>query len=487
MPEAINSLDPIELKSIRGVIEEIIAKSSHGQSSYIYRGEPEIHETVSSGLYRKYRKFIEEGLDIRQLEEEIAETAKAYTNLKDKLEILTQVQHFGGVTNLIDFTADYVIGLFFACVGDNQKDGRVIISPSGAEGVVTPKNINSRIIAQKSAFVRPERGFFVPDPDREVVVIPGSLKNKIISYLRRFHNVSSATVYNDIQGFVKNQHVDRSEYISQFTENRNGKETEEAFDPKILIEKGVMAVTTHENNHGFHQRGIVYRDRKGSSFWIDTVNVGEDGEFLYNGPTTKHFLTYRNVANVISLFTWVIEKFPSSSEAYCVRGNAYLEQEKIDCAARDFDRAIELDKDCAEAYHERGNMYRAKNETNQAMKELNKSLKLKPDLTDALIDRGNLYRELKILKSAIKDYEKALHFAKKENSNRQGEVHLYRAIAWCASQCWNKAKLDLRIAKEQGILPPLSFNNICGSIRKFETEFDVKMPSDMVTELYKSG
>ena len=42
-------------------------------------------------------------------------------------EILTEIQHYGGQTNLIDFTTDYFIALFFACDGHHDEDGRVIL------------------------------------------------------------------------------------------------------------------------------------------------------------------------------------------------------------------------------------------------------------------------------------------------------------------------------------------------------------------------
>ena len=42
-------------------------------------------------------------------------------------EILTEIQHYGGKTNLIDFTIDYLVALFFACDGHHDKDGRVIL------------------------------------------------------------------------------------------------------------------------------------------------------------------------------------------------------------------------------------------------------------------------------------------------------------------------------------------------------------------------
>ena len=37
--------------------------------------------------------------------------AKRYIYEKDDFEILTQLQHYGGKTNLIDFTTDYLIAL----------------------------------------------------------------------------------------------------------------------------------------------------------------------------------------------------------------------------------------------------------------------------------------------------------------------------------------------------------------------------------------
>ena len=46
-------------------------------------------------------------------------------------EILTEIQHYGGKTNLIDFTTDYFIALFFACDGHHDKKGRIILQKAG--------------------------------------------------------------------------------------------------------------------------------------------------------------------------------------------------------------------------------------------------------------------------------------------------------------------------------------------------------------------
>jgi len=45
----------------------------------------------------------------------------------DDFEILTKLQHYGGKTNLIAFTTDSFITLFFACDRYPKKNGRVIL------------------------------------------------------------------------------------------------------------------------------------------------------------------------------------------------------------------------------------------------------------------------------------------------------------------------------------------------------------------------
>ena len=62
---------------------------------YIYRGEPECYEKVSSSLYREYG-VESEYFDIEVVQEEILNEAKKYTHETDEFEILTQLQHFGG-------------------------------------------------------------------------------------------------------------------------------------------------------------------------------------------------------------------------------------------------------------------------------------------------------------------------------------------------------------------------------------------------------
>ena len=123
-----------ELSKILAKIREITEKSS--DSDYIYRGEPKHYKKVSSTLYRQYEDDIEaEDFDIEVAQNEMLTEAKDYIHETDEgFEILTQLQHFGGKTNLIDFTTDYLIALFFACESLFDKPGRVILLDESATG-----------------------------------------------------------------------------------------------------------------------------------------------------------------------------------------------------------------------------------------------------------------------------------------------------------------------------------------------------------------
>ena len=121
------------------------------------------------------------------------EEAKRYTQeTDDDFAILTELQHYGGKTNLIDFTADYLIALFFACDGDYSKDGRVVLldrSGDMEEHIYGPRHPVSRVLAQKSVFVRPPDGFVEPD---DTVIIPHNLKPLMLDYLQKGHGIATS-------------------------------------------------------------------------------------------------------------------------------------------------------------------------------------------------------------------------------------------------------------------------------------------------------
>ena len=96
-----NSGQSNDLDAVLKIIGEIARRSAGG--SYIYRGEPECFPKVSSSLYRQYEEIEVEDFSIEPVQREMIDASKLYTSETDDFEILTQLQHYGGKTNLIDF------------------------------------------------------------------------------------------------------------------------------------------------------------------------------------------------------------------------------------------------------------------------------------------------------------------------------------------------------------------------------------------------
>ena len=102
------------------MVQDIIdnTKKESAEGTYIFRGEPECHEKVSSNLWRELDAIKAKYSDIKEIQSGIIADAREYADpQKSDFEILTDIQHYGGKTNLIDFTTCYNIALFFACYG----------------------------------------------------------------------------------------------------------------------------------------------------------------------------------------------------------------------------------------------------------------------------------------------------------------------------------------------------------------------------------
>ena len=242
-------------KTIDDIIDEIKSKSTDGE--YIYRGEGKKYKQVSSSLYREFAEINIEEFNLTDAEKEMLEIAENHIGespvgpLEDffdvarrigyvekfkgetideqviniigetiaetsELQLLTEVQHYGGKTNLIDFTTDYLIAIYFACSGpDSEKVGRVILLEKSKEiknMIVRPRNPRERVIAQKSVFLQPPKGYIEVSED-DIVLIPAKQKKPLLDYLRKFHDISTESIYNDIHGFIRYQNIHQNAYV----------------------------------------------------------------------------------------------------------------------------------------------------------------------------------------------------------------------------------------------------------------------------------
>ena len=209
------------LDEILATIEEIVKAASGG--SYIFRGENQIFELVSSGLFRQYHPNRTDSSTIELFQAKILEEAQRFTSDRDETDILSQLQHFeSGLTNLIDFTTDYLIALFFACDGAPGSDARVVLLRRENASTFEATGPSNRAIAQKSIFVRPATGVVEPDAQ---VHIPANLKQKLLQYLRTYHGITPETIYNDLHGFIRHWSINEqasNAFMSGLEHRHNG-------------------------------------------------------------------------------------------------------------------------------------------------------------------------------------------------------------------------------------------------------------------------
>ena len=444
-----------DLKRVLKKITDIAEKSADGD--YIYRGESKCHDEVSSNLYREYADVEAEHFDIEVVQNEILSEAKEYTTHKmEELEILTELQHHGGKTNLIDCTTDYLVALFFACDGNRDKPGRVILLQQQSEAykVVRPPRTVPRVGVQKSIFVQAFSG--VVDPDTVTVVcIPADLKGPMLDHLRKHHDISTTTIYNDLLGFIENRRIHKSAY----TEFYKGVTCQERADStKNLTEK-----------QEWYDKAIVH--------YTEAINLNPEHVNAYN----NRGVAYANKGEIdaaIQDYNKAIDLNPEDAEAYNNRGVAYANKGEIDAAIQDYNKAIDLNPEDAEAYYNRGVAYANKGEFDAAIQDYTKAIDLNPEHATAYNNRGVAYANKGEFDAAIQDFNKAIDL-----NPEHATAYNNRGEAWLHLREWEKAKTDLITAKDMENDIVASFHNDYESIEAFEVKCGVKVPEDIAVLL----
>ena len=510
-----------DLSRVLAKITEIATASATGD--YIYRGESETHDKVSSNLYREYPHT--EGIhsNIASVQKKILEEAKTYIGKTDDIDetddigILTQLQHFGGKTNLIDFTEDYLIALFFACDGSHEKEGRVILLKRESDDytVETPRRAINRVESQKSVFVESPKGFVEPDI---VVTIPIDLKFPMLNYLQKYHRISIATIYNDLHGFIRRSAY--IEFLRGFNSQNKAGEAKTRGEKHEHYENAVKHYTEAlklkpDFAEAYNNRGNAYQDKGEIDRAIQDFNTAID-------LNPEYAVVYNNRGNAYSKkgeFDRAIQDYNTAIDlnseyalAYNNRGNAYSEKGEVDRAIQDFNTAIDLNPEFALAYNNRGNAYTDKDNLDRAIQDFNTAIDLNPEFALAYNNRGNAYYNKGDMDNAIQDYNRAIEFNHEDTvayNNRgvayakKGEfdtaienyikaidlnpefadAYYNRGEAWLPLGEWEKAKTDISTAKNMGVDILASFHNDYESVEDFEAKHGVEVPEDIAALL----
>ena len=377
MSERNQSDSQCELARVKEIIGKIVAKSSGG--NFIYRGESKCYEKVSSGLYRVYSSRV--GIRdkdipgaIQESVEEILSDAKAYLGETDyakilaRLEcgmkdakvapglkpilasaqaslgkstdfkILASLQHYGLKTNLIDFTTNPFVALFFACNSSFDEDGRIIVLKRQSTKDFCIKEappIIRHAVSQRSILVEARKGF-IKRGHYEVIRIDKCLKLDVQKYLEESYGISTKGVYGDIHGFIRTSDIypdpyrkllDGQDCYNNAFETKKPEERLQGYKKAIEIFTGILD-SKRDLPEAYLNRGWVhfllgeYYDKQNDASEEDTVD--------------SHGFYHKAVKDC----TEAINQDCDYGEAYATRGKAYNSMREFQRALEDFDKAI---------------------------------------------------------------------------------------------------------------------------------------------------
>ncbi len=447
-----------ELNRILEIIGKIAKISA--DSDYIYRGEPECYLKVSSNLYRELEEANLLHLDIENVQKVELEDSKGYTKKTKEFDILTEIQHFGGKTNLLDFTSDYRVALFFACDRFPFKDGRIILQDKNGtikDWIRKPRNSahGSRPDVQKSIFVQPPEGFIEPD---EKIVIPKALKQPILKYLEDKFHISTERIYPDLHGFVSRQ-KNRLETYKEFGKGTTGREHGDQADNSVEKNKHYEKAVRHFTNAIQQMPGVA---------------------LVYNGRGLA-YLSKDEPDNAIADFNKALELDQRSKEAYKGRSTVYRTKGDFDKAIDDAIKLVQLDPSDAAAYLALHLAYAGKDDFENALVSLNEAIRLNPDQSLFYSSRGDIYIAIRDFDNAIKDYDKAIQL-----KPDYAVAYCGRGIVWLLGQEWEKTKSDLTTARDMGVDIVVVFRNTFGNIENFEQITGIQLPEDIAAMLTSS-
>ena len=397
---------------IQKLLQEIRRQSLQGE--YVYRGEPEQYDKIASTLYRKYAKQIQaEKFDIRIAQQEMLKQVKEYTGFTDETDVLIELQHYGGKTNLIDFTTDYLIALFFACDSLPDENGRVILlnRESNKKRITSPKkNQNNRVISQKSIFFQSPKGY-LDEEDYAVITIPKEMKQPGLHYLRKYHGVATHTIYNDIFGYIHNQEKHQGAYTEFYiglTFHKKG-EYEEAikhYDQAIRINPQDAAAY---NNRGISKRTLGWH-HDALADYDQAIRINPQyADAYYNRGITKD--AFGQPHDAITDYDQAIHINPQDAAAYSGRGNAKRTLGRYHDAIADYDQAIRIDPQFAEPYNNGGTTKGVLGRYEEAIADFNEAIDINPQYAEAYCNRGITHKEIGEFEKARADFQRAFELA----------------------------------------------------------------------------
>ena len=408
-----------KLRNVQSLSEFIEWTVQFNTGQYLFRGFSNENYQLEPSAYRRLKNKTVAGL-LKLIHDLISKARsrghdwKTGKELTD-LELLSEFQHDGAATCLIDFSRNALVALWFACqqsAGEKeQKNGKVIAIPTDdlprfktvtADMIKEkidcffkpiddridaryplyiwePKRQNNRVIAQNSVFLFGGTQIEAAD---ECSIVHES-KQEILDTLDRLFGFSEDSMYPDFDGFAL-LHAHDMPYFEPDARAylRRGRDALQKgnLDDAIAYFTEVLRLDPSDTailSQAFYCRGISY---------------GEDND---------HERAIEDLGKAIELN-------PEFFLAYFNRGVIQFKKRDYEPAITDFNKAVDLSPNHAEAHYSRAGVYAATKNHEHALADLNTAIELTPNHVNAIASRGYVYAQMDNLEKAIADCNSAI-------------------------------------------------------------------------------
>ncbi len=421
-----------QVKTLSGFLKWL---EQFDDGQYLFRGVSKHTYKIEASAYRRLPEMDRNNpTRLLKINQELIDKArllghdqKEGQQLSD-LELLSELQHYGAATCLIDFTYNAMVALWFACQQSStgESNGKVFAVRSDdptrfktiTPKLVTEENIeyffkedesrrcplyqwqpkqqNNRVIVQQSVFIF---GGSEIATAAECIILKSS-KLEILVSLENSAGISEAFIYPDFDGFARLHAQNRPHIQPNF---------------QSYLQRGIVAQMENKLDEAI-------------TYYSEVILLQPDTSTLtivYQGRGFAYFLQ-RKFILAIKDFTKAIEYNPNDAVTYYSRGTAYSLTYEFDLAIKDYTKAIELDPKFSDVYVQRGAAYVENNEVDLALKDYNKAMELRPDDPDTYVRRGIAYGRKGEINAAIIDFTKAIELEPEcaETYYTRGAAHI---------------------------------------------------------------
>ncbi|HTH83210.1 MAG TPA: FRG domain-containing protein [Mucilaginibacter sp.] len=231
---------PIIINTFSEFLLEVANKQGDFKT-FIYRGQSDEVWDLVSGVHRRIRDSkkkkspsvnVYNGEIIEYLEKKLIEVRKRITSKElselyqtNDIDIMVEMQHYGGATNLLDFTHSALISLYFASADNFDKNGKIYcINTDDGDKVVefhdnrpvasllpisegkiylySPNHNNRRILKQDSVFLFPDSGSIKEELVDTIFIINAASKEQILKELKWYASITEESIYPDFLGYL---------------------------------------------------------------------------------------------------------------------------------------------------------------------------------------------------------------------------------------------------------------------------------------------